>query len=327
MNKNKKVIENENEIEEKTDVNDRKFAQIAEKIISGKIVQDPSIVSLIKYYKDLQMTEDNLGKSIGSYVNNFEIYSKYLKHISGIGPILSANLISMITPIDKFQKPSMLVAYAGLAGQYYDQECENGHKMFSSSPKVKCPIFETDTGEKCDAKIIKSTMMQGIMKRKKGYHIMENTKLKTTLYKIATSFEKQSSEKSQYRALYDAKKAEYNSRTDMTKGHARMMVLRYIEKRFLVNLHVVWMGGIGNKVTPYEATLPNHTIDEIRTDDNTPIPALGSFDTTNSLENWTIHQLTDSYYDIQKIRIKVFNNVVAWVKNNPDKIGMEISQN
>ena len=315
-------MENEN-----IDKEERKFAQIAEKLTSGKIIPDPSIASLIKYFKDLETTEDNLEKAIGSYINNFEIYTKYLKHIHGIGPILAANLISMISPITKFQKPSMLVAYAGLAGQYYEQECENGHKLITSSPKVQCPVFESDTGDICNAKIIKSTMVKGIMKRKKGYHVFENARLKTTLYKIATSFEKQSSEKSQYRALYDAKKAEYNSRDDMTKGHARMMALRYIEKRFLVNLHVVWMRGIGIEVTPYESTLKNHTIDPIKTDDNAPIPALGSFSEENNLENWTVHQLTDSYYDIQAMRIKAFNNIVAWVKNNPDKIKIEKVEN
>ena len=33
------------------------------------------------------------------------------------------------------------------------------------------------------------------------------------------------------------------------------IAIRYIEKRFLVNLHVVWSLGMGIEVTPYEATL------------------------------------------------------------------------
>lgn len=313
--------------DEKNVEEDRKYAKIADDLLSGKFIPDPSIEPMVRYYANLEKTENELTKSITSWITHFEVYEKYLKHIHGIGPVLSANLISMLSPIDRFPKPSMVVAYAGLSGQYYEQECENGHRIISSSPKSKCPVFLTDSGDLCDAKIVSSTKFSGIMKRKKGYHILENTRLKTALFKVATSFEKQSGEKSQYRALYDAKKAEYNSRDDMTKGHARMMALRYVEKRFLVNLHVVWMGGIGNKVTPYEATLQNHTIDPITTDDNTPIPSLGSFNKTDDIANWTIHQLTDSYYDIQKMRIKAFNNVVTWIKNNPDKVKIPILTN
>ena len=313
------------EEKDETKKEDRIYAKVADELLSGKIMPDPSIEPMVNYYKNLEKTEDELTKSIGSWITHFDIYNDYLKHIRGIGPILSANLISMISPIDKFPKPSMLVAYAGLSGQYYEQECENGHKLISSSPKSVCPVFLTESKDICGGKIIKSIMVKGVMARKKGYHILGNTKLKTTLFKIASSFEKQSSEKSQYRILYDVKKAEYNSRDGMTKGHARMMALRYIEKRFLVNLHVIWMLGIGKEVTPYEATLKNHTIDPITTDDNYPLPALGSFDKSDDIANWTIHQLTDSYYDIQKMRIKSFNNVVAWVKNNPDKVKIPAS--
>ncbi|MGC8585849.1 MAG: hypothetical protein ACP5L4_07055, partial [Thermoplasmata archaeon] len=30
--------------------------------------------------------------------------------------------------------------------------------------------------------------------------------------------------------------------------------------------------------------------------------------------------LVNLYYDIQKIRIKAFNNIVAWIKANKDKV-------
>ena len=61
-------MENEN-----IDKEEKKYASIAEKLTSGKIIPDPSIASLIKYFKDLETTEDNLEKAIGSYINNFEI--------------------------------------------------------------------------------------------------------------------------------------------------------------------------------------------------------------------------------------------------------------
>ena len=76
---------------------------------------------------------------------------------------------------------------------------------------------------------------------------------------------------------------------------------------------------MGIDVTPYEATLKNHTIDPIRTGDNFPLPKKGSFAPISEQRMWSIRQLTDNYYDMQKMRIKTFNNVIAWIKSNPDK--------
>jgi hypothetical protein len=310
---------------------DRKYAIIATRILEEKEFSKvpDGIKDLVSYYRNLKATEEGVARSIVPWVEKTDIYKEYLKHIQGIGPVLSANLIAMLNPITDFPKPSMLVSYTGLSGSHYDQECEEGHKFLSSSPKAYCPVnlTETDSDEMkvCNAKVVKSTFVNLPMKRKKGYHIFVNTRLKTTLYKIATSFEKMSSEKSQYRMLYDTKKAEYASRKELqdekgSKGHIRMMTLRYIEKRFLVNLHVVWMRGLGIDVTPYEATMPNHTIEPIRTDDGYPLPAKGTFTPISEEDNWAIRQLTDNYYDIQHMRIKCFNNVVAWVKTNPEKV-------
>lgn len=318
-----------NEIENKKE--ERKYATAATLLLAEKEIKKvpDGIKDLYSYYKNLKLTEDGISKSIVPWVEDTQIYKEYLSHIQGIGPILSANLIAMLNPINDFPKPSMLVSYAGLSGSHYEQECENKHKFLSSSPKPFCPVNMNETGfgndEPCNAKIVSSVFVNAPMHRKKGYHIYINTRLKTTLFKIASSFEKQSSEKSYYRMLYDVKKAEYASRDSIRvekggKGHARMMALRYIEKRFLVNLHVVWMTGLGYDVTPYEATLPNHTIEPIKVDDNYHLPVKGSIKPIPDERSWTIRQLTDNYYDIQKMRIKCFNNVVAWIKSNPEKV-------
>lgn len=317
---------------EKETKEDRKYAIIATRILEEKDFKKipDGIKDLVSYYRNLMSTEEGVARSIVPWVEKTDIYDGYLKHIQGIGPVLSANLIAMLNPITDFSKPSMLVSYAGLSGSHYEQECEEGHKFLTSSPKPYCPVNLTETTDgdeikTCNAEVVKSVFVNKPMKRKTGYHVFLNTRLKTTLFKIATSFEKQSPEKSQYRLIYDVKKVEYASRDELRKekggkGHIRMMTLRYIEKRFLVNLHVVWMKGLGIEVTPYEATLPNHTIEPIRTDDGHPLPAKGTFTSISDEDNWAIRQLTDNYYDIQKMRIKCFNNVVAWAKSNPEKV-------
>ena len=309
---------------------DKKYAKAATLLLAEKDEKKVpvEIRDMFLYYKNLAKTEDGLAKSIVPWIEGTDIYQKYLSHIRGIGPILTANLIAMLNPITDFPKPSMLVSYAGISGSHYEQECENGHKFLTSAPKAACPVNLNETVgdvEACGARIKVSNFVNSPMKRKKGYHLFANTRLKTTLFKITTSFEKQSGENSLYRALYDAKKAEYASRESIHKekggkGHARMMALRYVGKRFLVDLHVTWMTGLGYDVTPYEATLPNHTLEPIRVDDNYPLPTKGSLKPIPEQNNWAIRQLTDNYYDIQKMRIKSFNNVVAWIKNNPGKV-------
>lgn len=328
----KKENKKEKDEESKKKAEEKKFSKAATLLLSEKIESKvpEGIRDLYLYYKRLNDTEEAISRSIVPWVSETDIYKSYLKHIQGIGPILAANLIAMLNPVENFPKPSMLVAYAGLSGSHYQQECEEGHKFLTSSPKPSCPVNLTETDgddeeiKKCGAKVIDSTFVNMPMKRQRGYHIFQNARLKTTLFKIATSFEKQPSDKSQYRMLYDIKKAEYASRENLKdekggKGHVRMMTMRYVEKRFLTNLHVVWSLGMGIDVTPYEATLKNHTIDPIRTDDNFPLPKKGSFAPISEQRMWSIRQLTDNYYDMQKMRIKTFNNVIAWIKSNPDK--------
>ncbi len=313
----------------KHDKYDRLYASIATAVVKAKDDTDipMDIVGLVEYYRNLKATEDSISRKIVPWISDHPVYDGYLSHIQGIGPMFAANLIAMLTPITDFPKPSMLVAYAGLAGSHYEQECKHGHKFQTSSVKTKCPININEPGEEvmsCGEPIVSTEFVNRPMKRKKGYHILANARLKTTLFKIASSFEKQSAEKSQYRKLYDVKKMEYLSKLDKTsagyKGHARLMAMRYIEKRFLVNLHVAWMTGLGYDVTPYEATLENHTIEPIRLDDGHSIPEKKSIKPVTESEVWTIRQLTDSYYDIQKMRIKCFNNIVAWVKSNEDMV-------
>jgi len=302
---------------------ERKYASIATDMIDGKYSIPDGIRPLVHYCISLANTEKELVAGITAWVSGHPIYSGYLKHIAGIGPVLSANLISMIEPVERFEKPSKLIAYAGYSTQYYAQKCGAGHKFMSSSPMPYCPVRvmgEGDTINVCNKPIIESKFVKGVMQRKTGYILLVNTSMKTLMYKIGTSIERMSPDKSYYRRLYDGIKARYNSMDDMAKGHARMMALRYVEKRFLINLHVSWMYGLGHDIKPYESTLENHTIEPIELDDDTPLPAFASMDRIDTEGIWTIKQLTGSYYDVQKLRIKAFNNIVAYVKDNSGKL-------
>jgi hypothetical protein len=96
-------------------------------------------------------------------------------------------------------------------------------------------------------------------KRVKGKKLNYNPRLKTLMWKIATSFEKQNKTKSQYRLLYERQKAYYRNREDLKAkitakekgidGHVRNMTLRYVVKRFLANLWLEWRRLEGLTVT------------------------------------------------------------------------------
>lgn len=59
--------------------------------------------------------EKNLVREIKRQVVGVDIYDQWLKHVKGIGPIFSGNLIGYIGDPARFQYPASLWAYAGLA--------------------------------------------------------------------------------------------------------------------------------------------------------------------------------------------------------------------
>ena len=107
-------------------------------------------------------------------------------------------------------------------------------------------------------------------KRKRGQKLDYNPRLKTLMWKVASSFEKQKAEKSFYRRIYQLKKTYYLNREDLakaiddkTKGaklHVRLMSMRFTVKRFLADLWLFWTELEGREPTqPYIHTIKGHT--------------------------------------------------------------------
>jgi hypothetical protein len=107
-------------------------------------------------------------------------------------------------------------------------------------------------------------------KRKRGEKLNYNPRLKTLMWKIATSFEKQNPAKSHYRCIYDQKKQYYQQRPDLkqaieqkqkgAKLHIRLLTLRYTAKRFLADLWLQWRKLERLPITkPYPHTILKHT--------------------------------------------------------------------
>jgi len=107
-------------------------------------------------------------------------------------------------------------------------------------------------------------------KRRRGEKVNYNPKLKTLMWKIASSFEKQKPEKSHYKRIYVEKKEYLLKRGDLQepirKGvrgarlHVRLLAMRFTVKRFLADLWIQWRKLEGLPTTkPYAHTIMGHT--------------------------------------------------------------------
>lgn len=65
-------------------------------------------------YDQTKSLEDYIGKVAAQMVKEIPIYQAWLKHVTGIGPALSAAIVSNIGSVDKFATISALWAYSGL---------------------------------------------------------------------------------------------------------------------------------------------------------------------------------------------------------------------
>lgn len=222
--------------------------------------------------KPLTIIEEDIKKHIHKSLKDDEVY-QYLSGIKGIGPILAGGLEAWIVDIEKFPTISKLWSYCGVAGGYVKSECAKGHKIISTSLPTSCPVFGSKKPklkegklkaelpnpsgrvekEKCGAKMTLLEKHEGeVARRQVGWFILQNTRLKTHLWKIGESFVKT---KGGYRKLYEQFRAEYNEKwitpADChSKGcagfkkcldaHKYMAAKRKTVKVFIAHLHMKW---------------------------------------------------------------------------------------
>ena len=61
-----------------------------------------------------------------------------------------------------------------------------------------------------------------------------------------------------------------------------------------------------------------HTMIPLKLDDVAPLPFKGAIAPIDEDHMYSIKQSVGFYYDIQKLRIAAFNNIVAWCKEHRD---------
>ncbi|MDH5634223.1 MAG: transposase [Candidatus Bathyarchaeota archaeon] len=223
---------------------------IAHKIVKGDVEVPKEISNVVWFYNSLLNTEKQLAKRMDVASENHSLRVQYLNKILGIGPVFSSGLIAWLSPISRFSNISQLWAYCGLSAQHWQCECKEGHRFLITRSVTSCPIRVGKKREPCAAEIVKSKQIPQPIRRKRGYVMLINGRLKTFMWKIAASFEKQDSEESRFRGIYLPQKVIYLSRPSLAEAikkgvkgaklHVRFMAMRYTVKRFLAEVWVVW---------------------------------------------------------------------------------------
>ena len=149
-------------------------------------------------------------------IRDHPLWTEYLSHIYGIGPVLGAFLIMYLNPA-RFRSVSAMWKYCALHVEFYCPNCKAVYRFDRPDVYEVCP--------KCGAKLIVRAP-----KRKKGEKVDWNPFAREMCWRIATSFEKTGK---YYKALYNEFKLRIRAkRPNITPKHLRSDALRRTVKVF-----------------------------------------------------------------------------------------------
>ena len=185
----------------------------------NEVISDFTELVLISQYFNLESSEKRHFRHLKNVLKDYPIYNEFLENIVGVGPAMAGVVISEFD-IHKAEYPSSLWKYSG-----YDVAPDGKGRSRQKTHLIDQEYIDKD----------------GKTQIKKG--ITFNPWLKTKLYVLANSFLKQSPDECPYREMYDNYKNRLENmpaHEDKSKGHRHAMALRYIIKRFLVDLYIHW---------------------------------------------------------------------------------------
>jgi hypothetical protein len=232
-----------------------------------KAIKDNSILvgsvpeyNLVENYVSLLEEEAKTKKVIAGYLETFPIWSQYLKHIDGVGPLMGAVIISGFD-ITKCTYVSSMWAYAGYDVVGTIDEESGEMKMEGRSRQVRHLVER----EYLDA--------QGKLCTKRG--VSYNPAMRTKMFVLSGSILKAYGKKpNKYGDIYYNAKLKYQNRRQIAllkemrssglteakaakvvdkywnKTHIHLMAVRIQMKTFLQDLYPVWRGLEGLEVVP-----------------------------------------------------------------------------
>jgi hypothetical protein len=251
----------------------KEYSDLGKELCAGKFKID-ELNNMVWFYNRLYETEKELGKKLDVWSKKMKIREEFLNNVKGIGGIFSSGLIAWLSPIERFDNISKLWAYSGYSPDFFEIECKRKHKVLSTNKWDKCKVRKKD--KTCGAKIVRCEKRHGAMKRKKGYLLAVNSRMKSFCWKIWNSFIKY---KCYGREVYDESKKYYEQKHDeicrkwveygahttrnkngcSRKGHIHNLAGRRTVKQFLAVLWIKWREIEGLSVTkPYSIEVMKH---------------------------------------------------------------------
>ena len=206
-----------------------------------EVISDYTELCLVSQYVDLERYEDQHFRRLGTILRGYRVWSEFLKGVKGVGPAMGGVIISEID-IHKAKYPSSLWAYAGL-----DVAGDGGGRSRRKEHLVE----------------IEYTGRDGTPAKRVG--ITFNPFLKTKLVGVLASSFLRAGENPYSKVYGDYKHrmenhVKYGVQNDGEKDDAgrkitsklrrHNMAMRYMVKRFLVDLYKAWRAIEGLPVAP-----------------------------------------------------------------------------
>lgn len=246
----------------------RIFGNVEQQNITEKELEELGVTALFDKAKSFEV---DIRKIFTTEIQKHGIYSEFLSHVFGIGPIITAGLIAYIEDVKKFDNISKLWQYAGFGMNTYCNKCEQ--PTYVDVEIVKRDKSTVKSKRQSHLKICTKCGGNTVTVRQRRYSGFQNNwndKFKVLCWKIGQSFVKQSAEKSGYRRLYDQtridlrnkfpERIEVNNKVKYNDGHIHNMACRKVVKIFLAHVWLEWRRINGLSVDlPYSLTVLGHT--------------------------------------------------------------------
>lgn len=188
------------------------------KFKGDEVISSYTELVLFSQYCDLEANEDKHFRLLEQSLREFPIYREFLLEVKGIGPAMAGVVISEID-IARAEYPSSLWKYCGL-----DVAADNKGRSRKAEHLVDYEYVDKE----------------GQPASRKG--ITFNPWLKTKLIGVLGSSFLRAGENQYSKIYYDYKNRLENhpEHKEKTKGHKHNMSMRYMIKRFLVDLYTAW---------------------------------------------------------------------------------------
>jgi hypothetical protein len=211
-----------------------------------EVISDYTELCLIAQYIDLERYEDQHFRRLGSILNEYPIYTQWLEQVKGIGPAMAGVIISEID-ISKARYPSSLWKYAGL-----DVAGDGGGRSRKAEHLVRRE-FVNKAGE---VKQRDSITFNPFLKTKL-VGVLASSFLRVKDSPYADVYRDYKHRLESHVKYQDGQLDEDGKAVKGLKGHRHNMAMRYMVKRFLVDLYKAWRTIEGLPVAPeyHEAKL------------------------------------------------------------------------